>query len=260
MGKESRQVKYYLSTSGEKVRLLNLGCGTKVSSSPEVINIDWSIYLRIKRNKLLHTIVPFFVKGHRKDYLNSIPNNIMVYDLSKGIPFQSNSIDAVYHSHLLEHFDLDVAKKFLIEVNRVLKEGGIQRIVVPDFEKICRHYISHIAVCEDNPNEAGNHNSILGSVIEQSVRREPFGTSKQKPFRRLLENLLLGDARKRGETHQWMYDRINLCELLLSLGFKNPQIHKYNTSLIPSWNEYALDLDELGSEYKPDSLYIETTK
>ena len=30
--------------------ILNLGCGTKVSDDPAVVNIDWSIMLRIRRN------------------------------------------------------------------------------------------------------------------------------------------------------------------------------------------------------------------
>ena len=76
----------------------------------------------------------------------------------------------------------------------------------------------------------------------------------------LLENLLLGDARKRGETHQWMYDRINLSVLLENLGFKNITCQKFNTSAIPSWESYGLDFDISGSEYRPKSIYIEAEK
>jgi hypothetical protein len=166
----------------------------------------------------------------------------------------------VYHSHLLEHLDKDIAKIFLLEVRRVLKPGSIQRIVVPDLEKACRDYISHISISENNYNEASNHDSYVAVIIEQSVRREASGTSQQKPLRRFIENAFLGDARRKGETHQWMYDRINLSALLVSLGYKNPQLQSYNTSLIPNWNHYGLDLDENGNEYKPESLYVEAQK
>lgn len=242
------------------MKILNLGCGTKVSSSPDVINIDWSIYLRLKSKRLLRPIVPLLLKGGRQSRFNLLSDNIMVHNLTRGLPFVSDSIDAVYHSHLLEHLDRDIARLFLLEVKRVLKSGGVQRIVVPDLEKACRTYISHISICENDPDEANKHDEYIAAIIEQSVRKEAFGTSQQKPIRRFVENALLGDARKRGETHQWMYDRVNLSALLVALGYKNIVLQSYNTSLIPNWNQYGLDLDEHGNQYKPESLYIEAQK
>jgi predicted SAM-dependent methyltransferase len=108
----------------------------------------------MKRNRLLRTIVPLLVKGERLDRFNSLPDNIMVYNLAKGLPFDSTSVDVVYHSHFLEHLDKDIAKIFLLEVRRVLKPSGIQRIVVPDLEKACLDYISHISISESNNDEA----------------------------------------------------------------------------------------------------------
>lgn len=242
------------------MKILNLGCGSKVSSSPDVINIDWSIYLRLKRNPLLRTIVPLLLKGERLSRFNALSDNIMVHNLAKGLPFASDSIDVVYHSHLLEHLDRDIAPIFLLEVKRVLKSGGIHRIVVPDLEKFCTAYISHISICENDFNEARKHDQYVAAIIEQSVRKEASGTSQQKPIRRFIENALLGDARRRGETHQWMYDRANLSALLVDMGYKNVILQTYNTSLVPNWNQYGLDLDEHGNQYKPDSLYIEAQK
>jgi SAM-dependent methyltransferase len=184
----------------------------------------------------------------------------VLHDLTKEIPFDSDSFDAAYHSHLLEHLDRQAASRFLSEVKRVLKPDGIHRIVVPDFEKLCKDYLFHVSVCEKDPNEGANHEGFIGAIIEQSVRKEAYGTSKQPPLRRYLENLLLGDARRRGETHQWMYDRISLSELLTSLGYRDIRIHRYDTSQIPNWNQYGLDTDELGNQYKPESLYIEARK
>jgi SAM-dependent methyltransferase len=214
----------------------------------------------MKKNRILRAIFPLLIKGERLKRFNSLPDNIVVRNLAKGLPFASDSIDVVYHSHLLEHLDRNIVNIFLMEVKRVLKSGGIQRIVVPDLEKVCRAYISHISICECDTDEASEHDSYIAALIEQSVRREAYGTNQQKSLRRFIENALLGDARKRGETHQWMYDRINLSTLLIRLEYKNIQIKSFNTSLIRNWDKYGLDLDDHGNEYKPESLYIEAQK
>jgi predicted SAM-dependent methyltransferase len=240
--------------------ILNLGCGTKVSASPDILNIDWSMYLRMKRNRFLQSLAPFLLDGERLNRFYDLPDNVMLHNLSKGIPFASNSVDVVYHSHLFEHLDRSVAHDFLSEIRRVLKTGGILRIVVPDLENLCRSYLSHIVIAEANPKEADLHDEYVARMIEQSVRREAYGTSRQPLLRRWIENKILGDARQRGETHQWMYDKINLGNLLSKFGYRNIEQRTYDTSLIPKWQDYGLDLDEDGNEYKPGSLYLEAIK
>ena len=242
------------------MKILNLGCGTKTSSKPGVINIDWSMYLRLKKMKVLSPLLPLIIKGERLKRYHSLPDNIMVHNLAKGIPFEADSVDVVYHSHVLEHLDRDVAEDFLSEVRRVLKPGGIHRMVVPDLEKACRAYITHISVCENDPFESDQHDSYIAGLIEQSVRKEAFGTSQQRSWRRIAENLILGDARRRGETHQWMYDRINLEAKLIRAGYREVHLLDYNKSLISDWTAYGLDVDETGNQYKPGSLYMEARK
>jgi SAM-dependent methyltransferase len=240
--------------------ILNLGCGSKTSAHPDVVNVDWSIVLYIRKNPLLRAIAPLLLNGARLSRLKSLPSNIVVHDLRKGIPFESGSVDAVYHSHVLEHFDRDAAPRFLAEVTRVLKPGGIHRIVVPDLETQCRDYLKSLEACAIDPSRAGQHDERVAALLEQSVRREASGTSRQKPLRRRVENLLLGDARKRGETHQWMYDRVNLASLLSRLGYRGVRVRSYRQSGIPDWERIGLDLDAQAAEYKPGSLYVEATR
>ena len=144
-----------------------------------------------------------------------------------------------------------------MEQRRVLCLGGVVRIVVPNFERSVRNYLDHLALCEQDTNMIDDHDDYIAALLEQSVQREAFGSSRQKPIRRLLENMLLGDARKRGQTHQWMYDRFNLKHLLESAGFSRVTLQTYNKSMIPNWELYGLDFDDSGMEYKPGSLYIE---
>jgi Methyltransferase domain len=101
------------------MKILNIGCGTKTSNSPEVVNIDWSMYLVIKTNPVLAGLGRCLLDPGRKQRLQSLPDTIMVHDLRKGIPFPDNSVDAVYHSHFLEHLDSPIARMFMREVQRV---------------------------------------------------------------------------------------------------------------------------------------------
>ena len=240
--------------------IINLGCGNKTCQNPDVVNIDWSISLVIKNNFFLRILFSKLLSKERFDNYKNLPNNIIVHDLRKGIPFENDSVDVVYHSHLLEHIDRSNIKDFQREVLRVLKPNGVQRIVVPDFYLLCKSYIEHYKDCI-NKNEISNaHDDFVASILEQSVRKEAYGSSKQKKFLRFIENLLLGDARKRGETHQWMYDDLNLTNILNEVGFKNIKVQTYSSSYIMNWNKYRLDIDRENKEYKCGSLYIEARK
>lgn len=242
------------------MKLLNLGCGIKTSDHPDVVNIDWSIYLRLSTNPVTSRLAPFVLDKTRLERLRSLPQNIMVHDLAKGIPFKDGTADVVYHSHVLEHLDKPIAFGFLQEAWRVLKPGGILRAVVPDFEMMARAYMDHLAVCEKDPEAMHDHDAYLRPMIEQSVRREAYGTTQQKGLRRFIENKILGDARQRGETHQWMYDRFSLQAAMKKAGYGDTQVCAYDESWVEGWHEIGLDANPDGSQYKTDSLYVEGRK
>jgi SAM-dependent methyltransferase len=190
--------------------------------------------------------------GSRAEKIRALPRDIVVHDLRKGIPARDATVDVVYHSHVLEHIDRDDAPGFMAEVHRVLKPGGVQRVVVPDFEHLTRRYVEAFG--------GEGHEARIADIIEQIVRREAAGTASQRPLRRRIENALLGDARKRGETHQWMYDRLSLTALLETCGFTAISVVDHATSRIPGWNSLELDVEADGQPYKPHSLYIEAQK
>lgn len=240
--------------------LLNLGCGVKTSDREGVVNIDWSAMLRLRTHPLRGLIVPLALHGERLERYRALPDNIKVHNVAKGIPFDDGSVDGVYHSHMLEHLDREVADVLMLEVLRVLKPGGVHRIVVPDFETVVREYLTHLDAADADPSLQRDHDSYVSAVLEQSVRREAAGTSEQKPLRRRVENALLGDARRRGETHQWMYDRVNLGALITESGYREAHHMTYDTSLIPDWNAIGLDLDADGNQYRTNSMYMEAVK
>lgn len=232
--------------------LLNLGCGTK--TAPEAVNIDWSILLRLKRNPVGRRVARLVLSGQRLEGFDGLPESIRVHDLRKGIPYPDASVDAVYHSHVLEHIDRDQVPAFLAESRRVLRPGGVLRIVTPDLEWIARDYLTSLDRWRDEPSPA--HDQVVASMIEQCVRREASGTSTQRPLRRWVENRVLGDARQRGETHQWLWDEVNLAVELRAAGFAGVERVDYQESHIPDWDTIGLDRDGTGP-YIPRSIYME---
>ena len=54
--------------------------------------------------------------------------------------FDDETVDTIYASHVLEYFDRIQVKSVLQEWHRVLHEGGILRLAVPDFEALTQVY------------------------------------------------------------------------------------------------------------------------
>lgn len=232
--------------------ILNLGCGTRTST--DTVNIDWSIHLRLHRSRLGRLLAPVWLRGYRRDAFSGLSGHVVVHDLRKGIPAETGTVDAVYHSHVLEHIDRENVTAFLVEVHRVLKPNGIHRIVVPDFGRAARSYLDSLE------RELPEHDQTLIPLLLQSVMHEAHGTSLQSPLRRRVENLLLGDARKRGQTHQWAYDRVNLRQILEKHGFVEFEVLEPNESSIPGWAGTGLEMDPDGKIHKPGSLWVECRK
>ena len=139
------------------MRALNLGCGSR-------FHPDWE----------------------NVDIAASGPN-VLAHDLRKGIPFSNNSFDAVYHSHVLEHFPKALAAGFLRECHRVLKQGGIIRVAVPDLEQIARTYLDALDKAQRGiEGWDKNHEWMVLELYDQVVREKAGGASgeyfRQEPF------------------------------------------------------------------------------
>jgi SAM-dependent methyltransferase len=97
-------------------------------------------------------------------------------NLRTGIPFEDKTFEVVYHSHLLEHFTRDEAKDFIYECKRVLKPGGIIRVVVPDLEAIVRTYLMTLESVRRGISESeADYAWIIIELLDQLVRNKPGG-------------------------------------------------------------------------------------
>lgn len=275
------------------MQLLNIACGNRYHK--DWINIDF--------------------------YANN--SDIKKVNILSGLPFKDNSFDVAYSSHFFEHLHTQDATFVISEVYRVLKKGGILRIVVPDLEGVCKEYIKMIDLASKNMDYKQQYEWMTLELLDQMVRVESGGnmgklyqkiTNEQNKsladyiLYRVGEDLLqpkneipktcnflkksqkinvnfiqnkvlflyLGIIRRLipknlrniifintsiGEKHLWMYDKISLQTLFEKAGFKDIAIHRFNTSSIPYFNNYILDIKDDGTSYKGvSSIYMEGIK
>lgn len=128
------------------MKCLNLGCGNRFH--PDWVNID------------------SVAQGDR----------VIKHDLRSGIPFDDAYFDVVYHSHILEHFPQAAGRQLMAECHRVLRPGGIVRVVVPDLEQIARTYLLALekSLAED-PIWPTNYDWMLLELFDQTTRNQTGG-------------------------------------------------------------------------------------
>lgn len=72
--------------------------------------------------------------------IDAHPGVDIVCDVSDLKDFKNESVDEIYASHILEHFQHPKTLSVLKEWNRVLVKGGILYVAVPDFKRAVELY------------------------------------------------------------------------------------------------------------------------
>ena len=132
--------------SDGELSMVNLGCGTRLHA--QWVNIDM---------------------------FPTAPGVRVANFIDDGVPLPDRSASCVYHSHVLEHLPLPVARRFLGECFRVLAPGGIIRVVVPDFEQSARDYVEVLDRRRRGEDLRQEHRWLLIEMFDQMVRSEPGG-------------------------------------------------------------------------------------
>lgn len=141
------------------MKLINLGCGS-------IYHKEWINYDFISDSKY-----------------------VISHNLLNGIPLDNSSVDAVYHSHILEHFTKDDGIFFIQECYRVLQPNGILRIAVPDLEVIAKEYLRNLERSINNEPEAEfDYDWILLEMYDQTVRNTSGGDMAKFLFRKVIPN------------------------------------------------------------------------
>jgi SAM-dependent methyltransferase len=95
-------------------------------------------------------------------------------DARRSWPFADSEVDVIYHSHVLEHLKTNEANTFLTECRRVLKPGGVMRVVVPDLEGIALTYLRELETARKSKTTVLYDWMIL-EIIDQLTREKTGG-------------------------------------------------------------------------------------
>ncbi len=106
-------------------------------------------------------------------------SDVIQCNLLDGIPYDDESAQVIYHSHVLEHFTKKDGINFIQECFRVLAPGGIIRVVIPDLEEIARSYLNSLNDALMG-REYGDfrYDWSINELIDQLIRTESGGEAK----------------------------------------------------------------------------------
>lgn len=210
---------------------INIGCGQTPTAGWR--NFDNSFSLRLATRPVLATLLNklgLLQTAQQRFIAFARANRIEYGDATRRLPLAPDSCEVIYCSHMLEHLDRAGASRFLKESYRVLAPNGIVRIVVPDINRMARHYL------DDGDADAFLEATHLcvprPSALIQKIKFLAIGTRH----------------------HQWMYDGGSLSRLLRRHGFTEIEVMPAGKTRIPEPG--ALDLEERGAA----SVCVEASK
>jgi predicted SAM-dependent methyltransferase len=64
----------------------------------------------------------------------------LAWDLSRPLPFEDGTVDAIFHEHVIEHLPGAAGYRLLKECHRLLRPDGVLRVVAPDASKYIESY------------------------------------------------------------------------------------------------------------------------
>jgi predicted SAM-dependent methyltransferase len=121
---------------------------------------------------------------------------LLCFDATRGIPLPSSSLRGIFTEHCLEHLSYADCLAVLRDFRRMLKPGGVVRVVVPDGELYCTLYMRAQA----------------GETV-----RWPYAENGKVPI--YYVNRIMHD-----HGHRFIYDFDAMKEALLSAGFR--EVHR----------------------------------
>lgn len=214
---------------------VQFGCGLSNPSGWK--NFDSTPTLFFKRIPFIIFFAKFlyrfpFAKNH---HLSSILNNLIhtkaLYgDIVRGLPLNDSSVHVLYASHVLEHLPLREFRLALNECKRILTNGGVMRIVVPNLSYHVHQYIE-----SSSPSKSIEFSLNSGMGLER------------------FPNIF---SRLRGDSHHIMFDKETMLNELRNAGFINVRQSFFGDSNSHEFSE----VEDLERWHSPENIGFECYK
>jgi len=191
---------------------LHLGCG--LITPPGWVNVDGSWNARLAKHPVLRRMLHVLHLTSADKIGVEWNPNVFIHDVRRPLPFKNSSAITVYSSHLLEHLYFDEGQRLIRECFRVLAEGGVLRMVVPDLRTIVQEYLGERPFGE--PSNGDRRNRPADRVNERLLMRPPAPPSENVFYQ-------IYSSWKNFHAHKWMYDADSLKFHLEAAGFIDVQ-------------------------------------
>ena len=180
---------------------------------------------------------PYGKSGWVNVDISESPNVNCLYDCRKSLPFPDASVRGIFCEHFFEHVDYtEEMPYFLSECHRVLKRGGVLRLILPDAEMYLRAY------CKGGWED-------LSAIRPLDAEHADFYFQCKYNTPMELVNVVF----RQGHEHKFAYDFETLSYVLRRYGFSEVVHQQYGRSLL---SELCLDQAGRASE----SLYVDARK
>jgi len=129
-------------------------------------------------------------------------------DLAAVLPFRDASVDLMHSEDFIDQLELEQARVFLDECHRILKPGGVIRILTPDLEKLAQLYL------HDPERLQALWNEHVGVPLQVGTPGEIFNVGM------------------RFAGHTFLYDGETFMKVAADSGFEARRVH-YQHSEVP---------------------------
>ncbi len=195
------------------------------------------------------------------------------------LPFATESVDAMYSSHLVEHLSSEQGARLFREVQRCLRTGGYFRVLTPDMDLLLERYrggdsrffleangsslLSGIRAGRIPPESLLMHNQLVGwfasysggggPIVNERLVKEKLTSSTKYEFRDWCTSLLDPGLTP---AHIHLYDFDELSAALGEAGFQDVQQLSWGESGCSEMLDPPIDRQERRSY----SLCVEARK
>jgi len=204
------------------------------------------------------------VDYYSKSYYGSKKFDRVNYDMrNDNLPYEDNTLDTIYCSHVIEHVETEYVIKFISESFRTLKKKGVLRLVCPDAKYLYNKLLNNPEYFSWHKLYKSKNDGVLcfvNLIAEPKTYQANFGLNKNIfdfEYFELVEELKSGlkfnSEKSYLHINNWDFNRIN--KIAKNIGFNSIDESRYQGSFCATLRGNDIDLT-----HPTMSMYIDLQK